>query len=134
MSKTASEQLIRYNKRRNIGKELLQAVRQMKSGKAAQIHRFDDRGTAILGGRGMSRLSLMVKNATLEHLIAESNRTGQEFRTLVNEVLAKHAFGDRRPVTVSEVRTIVRQEMERSAKERTGQQSRRKKAVRIGPP
>ena len=134
MPKMTAEQLLRRDKRRNIGKELLQAVREMKSGKPAQVHRFDDCGTAILGGRRKSRLSLMVENATLEDLIAESTRTGKEFRTLVNEALAKHAFVDPRPVTAAEVRTIFRQELKRSAKERTAQQSRRKKTARTTPP
>jgi hypothetical protein len=127
-----AEQLHRRDMKRDIGKELLQAVREMKAGKAAQIHRFDDRGTAILGGRRKSRLSLMIENTTLEHLIAESTRTGKEFRTLINEALAKHVFVDRRPATAAEVRKIVRQELSRSAQERTTQQPRRKK-VRVRP-
>ena len=128
-----TEQLYRHDIKRNIGKELLHAVREMKAGKAAQIHRFDDRGTAILGGRGKSRLSFMVENTTLEHLIAESTRTGKEFRTLINETLAEHVFVDRRPATVAEVRKIVRQELARSAQERRAQQARRKKKARARP-
>ena len=100
MARMNAEQLHRRDIKRNLGKELL---REMKAGKAAQIHRFDDRGTAILGARGKSRLSLMVENATLEHLIAESTQTGQEFRTLVNEALAEHVIVDRRPATAAEV-------------------------------
>jgi len=133
MPRISAERFRQRDTKRDIGKELLQAVRQMKAGKAAQIHRFDDRGTAILGGGGKSRLSLMVENTTLEHLIAESTRTGKEFRTLINEALAAHAFVDRRPATAADVRKIVRQELVRNAQERTAQQSRRKKKAGARP-
>jgi hypothetical protein len=128
-----AEQLRQRDMKRNIGKELLEAVREMKAGKAAQIHRFDDQGTAILGGRGKSRLSLLVENSTLEHFIAESTRTRKEFRTLITEALMEHAFVGRRPVTAAEVRRIVRQELVRGTQERTARQPRRKKLARAKP-
>jgi len=128
MARMTAKQLNRREMKRDIGKELLKAVREMNAGKAAQIHRFDDRGTAILGARRKSRLSLMVENTTLEHLIAESTRTGKEFRTLIDEALAEHVFVDRRPATVAEVRKIVRQELSRTVQQQTTQQPRRKNA------
>lgn len=128
MARMTAEQLHRRDMKRDIGKKLPKAVREMKAGKAAQIHRFDDRGTAILGGRRKSRLLLMVENTTLEHLIAESTRTGKEFRTLIDEALAEHVFVDRRPATAAEVRKIVRQELSRTVQEQTTQQPRRKNA------
>jgi chromosomal replication initiation ATPase DnaA len=113
MPRMTEEQLRRRDMKRDIGKELLQAIRQIKSGKAAQIHRFDGHGTAILGGRRKSRLSVHVENTTLEHFLAECSRTGKELRKLINEALADHAF-NRRPVTASEARKIFRQELARS--------------------
>jgi len=83
----AADQLRRRNLKRDIGKELLQAVREMKAGKAARTLRFDDQGTAILGGPRKSRLSVQVENVTLEYFLAASKRTGREFRALINEAL-----------------------------------------------
>lgn len=121
MPRMTADQLRRRDMKRDIGNELLQAAREMKAGKAAQIHQFDNQGTAILGGRRRSRLSVQVENATLEHFLDESRRTGKEFRTLINEVLTEHAFLNRRPVTASEVRKIFRQELARSTKGRVTQ-------------
>jgi chromosomal replication initiation ATPase DnaA len=109
------EQLQRRDRKRDIGKELLQAVREMKTGKAAQIHQFDGHGTAILGGRRKGRLSVHIENTTLEHFLAESSRTGKELRKLINDALADHAL-NRRPVTASEARKIFRQELARSTR------------------
>jgi hypothetical protein len=118
MPRMTEEQLQRRDMKRDVGKELLQAIREIKAGKAAQIHRFDGHGTAILGGRRKSRLSVHVENATLEHFLAECSWTGKELRKLINEVLADHAFNHRRPVTASEVRKIFRQELARSTQVR----------------
>jgi hypothetical protein len=46
----------------------------------------------------------------LERLKAESERTGKGYQTLINETLARSAEGDR-PVTASEFRTIIREEL-----------------------
>lgn len=119
MPRINAEQLRRRDMKRDIGKELLKAVREMKAGKAAQIHRFDNQGTAVLGGPRKSRLSVLVENTTLKHFFAEARRTGKEYRTLINEALAEHAFVKRRPATVLEVRKIIRQELARNVKGRS---------------
>lgn len=41
MAKLSAKELAKWEKSRNLGEELLQAVREMKAGKAARMHRIE---------------------------------------------------------------------------------------------
>ncbi len=46
------EQLRKRDMKRDIGKELVRAAREMKAGKAARIHYVDAQGTVTVSKRG----------------------------------------------------------------------------------
>ena len=64
MPRMTVERLRKRDMKRNIGKELLQAAREIKAGKAARLHRFDVQDTTILS-EGKIRLSILVENASV---------------------------------------------------------------------
>jgi uncharacterized protein (DUF4415 family) len=68
------------------------------------------RGPAI-SDRGKTRITIYLDNATLDRFKAESERTGKGYQTLINEALAKSLNGAEHPVTATEVRNIVREEL-----------------------
>ncbi len=68
------------------------------------------RGPAI-SNRGKTRITIYLDNVTLGRFKAESERTGKGYQTLINEALAKSASTVERPVTATEVRDIVREEL-----------------------
>ena len=131
MPRMTVERLRNRDMRRNIGKELLQAAREIKAGKAARLHRFDAQDATILSEQGKGRLSILVENPTLEYFMAESTRTGKEYQTLINEALAQHAFLNRLPLTASEVRKIIREELARITTGQTAHRGHGKKTTRV---
>ena len=50
----------------------------------------------------------------LERFKAESARTGKGYQTLINEALAQNMNGTEPPVTASQVRKILREELEKA--------------------
>jgi uncharacterized protein (DUF4415 family) len=68
------------------------------------------RGPAI-SDRGKTRITIYLDNATLDRFKAESERTGKGYQTLINEALAKSPNAAEHPVTATEVRNIVREEL-----------------------
>lgn len=68
------------------------------------------RGSAI-STRGKTRITIYLDNATLGRFKSESERTGKGYQTLINEALANSANTAERPVTATEVRNIVREEL-----------------------
>ncbi len=70
------------------------------------------RGPAI-PSPGKTRIMIYLDNVTLDRFKLESERTGKGYQTLINEALAKSLNGAEHPVTATEVRCIVREELSR---------------------
>ena len=70
------------------------------------------RGSA-LPARGKTRITIHLDDAILARFKAESERTGRGYQTLINEALAQHT--SETPVTATQVRKIVREELENRA-------------------
>jgi uncharacterized protein (DUF4415 family) len=71
------------------------------------------RGAAI-PTRGKTRITIYLDDATLARFKAESERTGRGYQTLINEALARQVNAEESPVTATQVRRIVREELERT--------------------
>ena len=69
---------------------------------------------AVLSSRGKTRITIYLDDAILERFKAESQRTGKGYQTLINEALALHVNSAEAPVTASQVREIVREELEKA--------------------
>jgi uncharacterized protein (DUF4415 family) len=69
------------------------------------------RGPA-LPTRGKTRITIYLDDAILERFKAASERTGKGYQTLINEALALQVSAVEPPVTASQVRKIVREELE----------------------
>lgn len=57
---------------------------------------------------------LVLDDAMLERFKAESQRTGKGSQTPINEALGQHVSAAAPPVTASQVRKIVRDELEKA--------------------
>lgn len=68
------------------------------------------RGAAV-STAGKTRITIYLDTATFERFKAQSGRTGKGYQTLVYEALAQSAGTIERPVTATEVRNIVREEL-----------------------
>jgi uncharacterized protein (DUF4415 family) len=66
---------------------------------------------AVLSSRGKTRITIYLDDAIVERFKAESQRTGKGYQTLINEALARHVNAAEAPLTASEVRKIVREEL-----------------------
>lgn len=66
---------------------------------------------AVLSSRGKTRITIYLDDAILERFKAESARTGKGYQTLINEALGRQVNGAEPPVTASQVRKIVREEL-----------------------
>ncbi len=62
--------------------------------------------------RGKTRITIYLDDAILARFKSESVRTGRGYQTLINEALAQHAGVTESPVTATQVRRIVREELE----------------------
>ncbi|MHB8813724.1 MAG: BrnA antitoxin family protein [Steroidobacteraceae bacterium] len=69
---------------------------------------------AVLSSRGKTRITIYLDDAILERFKAESARTGKGYQTLINEALAQNVNGAEPPVTASQVRKILREELEKA--------------------
>lgn len=67
---------------------------------------------AVLSSRGKTRITIYLDDAILERFKTESARTGKGYQTLINEALAQN--GAEPPVTASQVRKILREELEKA--------------------
>ncbi|TLZ38940.1 MAG: BrnA antitoxin family protein [Gammaproteobacteria bacterium] len=67
------------------------------------------RGAAV-PTRGKTRITIYLDDEIVQRFKAESERTGKGYQTLINEVLALSK--QEPPVTASQVRKIVREELE----------------------
>jgi uncharacterized protein (DUF4415 family) len=66
---------------------------------------------AVVSSAGKTRITIYLDNTTLTRFKDESARTGKGYQTLINEALAQRSKPEERPVTASEVRRIVREEL-----------------------
>jgi uncharacterized protein (DUF4415 family) len=65
----------------------------------------------VLSPRGKTRITIYLDDTIVERFKAESERTGKGYQTLINEALSQHAGVAEPPVTATQVRTIVREEL-----------------------
>jgi uncharacterized protein (DUF4415 family) len=68
------------------------------------------RGQA-LPTRGKTRITIYLDDAVVERFKTQSVQTGKGYQTLINDVLAQHMSAVEPPVTASQVRKIVREEL-----------------------
>jgi uncharacterized protein (DUF4415 family) len=66
---------------------------------------------AVLPPTGKTRITIYLDDVILERFKAESERTGKGYQTLINDALAKHVNNAEQPVTATQVRNIVREEL-----------------------
>ena len=66
---------------------------------------------AVMPTTGKTRITIYLDDVILEKFKAESERTGKGYQTLINDALAKHASNVEQPVTATQVRIIVREEL-----------------------
>jgi uncharacterized protein (DUF4415 family) len=71
------------------------------------------RGQAV-PTKGKSRITIYIDDPILAAFKAESARTGVGYQTLINEALAQHIGIAEKPMTVEQVRKIVREELAES--------------------
>ncbi len=72
------------------------------------------RGQA-LPTRGKTRITIYLDDAIVERFKDESVRTGKGYQTLINEALSQQLSVAEPPVTASQVRRILREELAHSA-------------------
>lgn len=68
----------------------------------------------MLSSRRKTRITIYLDDAIAERFKAESARTGKGYQTLINEALALTVSGTEPPVTASQVRKILREELEKA--------------------
>ncbi len=61
--------------------------------------------------KGKTRITIYIDDQILAAFKAESARTGIGYQTLINEALAQHVGTAKKPMTVEQVREIVREEL-----------------------
>ena len=66
---------------------------------------------AVLSTASKTRITIYLDDVIVEKFKAESERTGKGYQTLINDALAKHVVNTEQPVTASQVRKIVREEL-----------------------
>jgi uncharacterized protein (DUF4415 family) len=65
---------------------------------------------AVLPTRGKTRITIYLDDEIVQRFKTESERTGKGYQTLINEALA--LSNQEPPLTASQVRKIVREELE----------------------
>jgi len=65
---------------------------------------------AVVATRGKTRITIYLDDEIVQRFKAESERTGKGYQTLINEALALPK--QEPPVTASQVRKILREELE----------------------
>ena len=61
--------------------------------------------------RGKTRITIYLDDAILHKFKAESERTGKGYQTLINDALRVHLASAERPLTATQVREILREEL-----------------------
>jgi hypothetical protein len=65
---------------------------------------------------GKTRITIYLDDAIVRHFRSLSERTGKGYQTLINEALATHIGAAERPLTASDVRRILREEIATSGR------------------
>jgi len=97
MTRTAGRRLAKRKRTRDIGQEILQGIREIKSGQVGRRFTVErmrkeydfskgKRG-AVIPTTGKTRISIFVDDEVLRRLRAEAEKTGTGYQTLVNEAL-----------------------------------------------
>jgi uncharacterized protein (DUF4415 family) len=68
------------------------------------------RGAAITP-RGKTRITIYLDDSVIEHFRVLSERTGKGYQTLINDALAAQMAESDKPLTASQVRRILREEL-----------------------
>jgi uncharacterized protein (DUF4415 family) len=91
---------------------LISVSRSLKSGGAMKREYDFSRGKrgAVLPTRGKTRITIYLDDEIVQRFKTESERTGKGYQTLINEALALSK--QEAPLTASQVRKIVREELE----------------------
>ena len=66
---------------------------------------------AVIPTTGKTRITIYIDDATLKLFKTESEKTGKDYQTLINEALRSHLRLAHPPVTQELVRKIVREEL-----------------------
>lgn len=66
---------------------------------------------AALPALGKTRITIYLDDSTLAQFKAESERTGKGYQTLINDALQIHLNASSQPVTVPQLRKILREEL-----------------------
>lgn len=69
---------------------------------------------AVLSNRDKTRITIWLDDDILEHFKVEGLQLGKGYQTLINEALSARVKSTERPVTATQVRAIVREELERA--------------------
>ena len=70
---------------------------------------------AVVKATGKTRITIYLDAGIVRHFKAESERTGKGYQTLINEALATHLEKAEKPVTATQLRRIVREEISASS-------------------
>jgi uncharacterized protein (DUF4415 family) len=66
---------------------------------------------AVASNRGKTRITIYLDDDTIEHFRALSERTGKGYQTLINDALSAQIAESGKPLTASQVRKILREEL-----------------------
>jgi uncharacterized protein (DUF4415 family) len=66
---------------------------------------------AIASNRGKTRITIYIDDPTIEHFRVLSEQTGKGYQTLINDALSAQIAESGRPLTASQVRKILREEL-----------------------
>jgi uncharacterized protein (DUF4415 family) len=66
---------------------------------------------AVISTRGKTRITIYLDDEIVKAFKAESERTGKGYQTLINEALAQYTGVAEKPVTATQVRKILREEL-----------------------
>ena len=66
---------------------------------------------AVTANRGKTRITIYLDDAIINYFRGLSERTGKGYQTLINDALAGHMAEADKPVTASQMRRILREEL-----------------------
>jgi uncharacterized protein (DUF4415 family) len=66
---------------------------------------------AALPAQGKTRITIYLDDAIVARFKAEAEQTGKGYQTLINEALQVHLSSNSRPLTVPQLRKILREEL-----------------------
>ena len=66
---------------------------------------------AVTPNRGKTRITIYLDDAVINYFRGLSERTGKGYQTLINDALAGHMAEADKPLTASQMRRILREEL-----------------------